>query len=245
MGEKIKGRLSCETEKIWIFGLDSAAKALDLLRRYRVPSPFPSTTARTLPLLPLLLLFRPAATLGTPSDYAKLPLGWQLSGMSDIAEVGPCNASQPYVPPPAILDLCTSPLYKYSCLSTNYIPVQPVVNKKCAWLKTGTANDKVVSFVHRTRCTASLNGTIVASTDGTAFKFCPAVGDAFFDVMQTVTGNMTSYDQCTGLCDADPGCAAVQTDGQACTLLATHAKGGWDSWFRLSFNFTSGASSEQ
>lgn len=197
------------------------------------------TLVLLIPILVLLqaLLLWPGQA--APSDYAQLPAGFQISSMSDIAELGPCNASNgTYTPPGQVLNLCAAGDYSRECISTNYIPSQPgkPAGTKCAWVKSARSNDRVVSFIHRVRCTTLLNGSTITSADGTLFKFCPKVGDAFFDVVNTVSANLTSWSQCTSLCDAEPSCAAVQTDGQACTLLATHAKGGYDSWFRLSFH---------
>ena len=167
------------------------------------------------------------------SNFSKLPLGFDLTKSFNLEHVGPCNASQPYVPPSGVLALCDS---LAGCVSTNYIPVQPGTTDKCAWLKTaGGGASPVVSFVHTTRCTATLTGITNTTASGHRFKYCPKVGDAFYDVLNTIKGNLTSYDECTGYCEASSSCAACVTDGHDCTLLATHSKGGYDSWFRLDF----------
>ena len=123
------------------------------------------------------------------------------------------------------------------------VPVQPGVDTKCAWLKTNALNDNMAAFVHRTRCNAALNATTVAAPGNkTFYKYCPHVGDAYYDVIKTF-GNATSlmsYAQCIALCDAEPACAACQTDGHACTLMTVRTlptcgdtPPGCDAWFRI------------
>ena len=185
-------------------------------------------------------------------DYFQLPLGWDIaSGNDDLQSIGPCNSSkQPYSPPHAVLDICDSNPY---CLATNFVPVQAGVttpDKRCAWLKTAAENNNIAAFVHRRRCNRSLNATLVHS-NASSYKFCPTVGDAFYDVMGTIAGgiNGTSYAVCQNLCTAEPDCAACQTDGHNCTLLTVHganscgplSKPGCDAWFKM-FNH-SGAGS--
>ena len=127
-----------------------------------------------------------------------------------------------------------------NCVSTNYIPDQPPHAGKCAWLKTATETITVVSWVHTSRCTSTLNGTIVQSGNATAgpgarYKYCAEVGDAFYTVIDVIKRNLTTYDQCKADCDANAGCSACTSDGHECTLLTTFSTGGYDAWFRLDF----------
>ena len=132
------------------------------------------------------------------------------------------------------------------CLATNFVPIQPgatTADKRCAWLKTAADNNAIAAFVHRRRCNRSLNATMVHSNASHAYKFCPKVGDAFYNVIGTIAGgvNGTSYAVCQNLCTADPDCAACQTDGHNCTLMTVFtsptcgptSKPGCDAWFKI------------
>ena len=180
-------------------------------------------------------------------DYFALPLGWDLRGTVDLGHIGPCNASQ-YVPPPQVLSLCDESL---ACLATNYVPVQPGVtgsDTRCAWLKSMGVDGATAAFVHHRRCNGTLNATTVLSPSGGSYKFCPTVGDAFYDVIATVAASTpTTYAECMGYCDANPNCAACQTDGHNCTLLSVHSSPtcgntspGCDAWFKI-FNHSAGS----
>ena len=69
--------------------------------------------------------------------------------------------------------------------------------------------------------------------------------DAFYDVLNVVPANITSYAACRDLCDANANCSACQTDGHSCTLMTTHASStcgttppGCSAWFRIDFGFS-------
>ena len=114
-----------------------------------------------------------------------------------------------------------------------------------AWLKTGAMNDNVAAFVHRTRCNSKLTATTVMSPGNKPYKYCKNVGDAFYSVLSTAPGNVTSWAACKAACDANPDCAACQTDGLHCKLLETYTKdscgdpvgtdppAGCDAWFKV------------
>ena len=157
------------------------------------------------------------------------------------SQVGPCNNSAPYVPPDQVLSLCDG---MPACTATNYVPVQPGSNARCAWLKTNGANDRIAAFVHRRRCNGALNATVVASPGNRSrYKFCASVGDAFYDVVRVVpaNGTLVPYARCMAMCDGEPRCAACQTDGATgCTLLTVHTSAecgestpGCSAWFRV------------
>ena len=180
--------------------------------------------------------------LAGSADYFEMPRGWDLAtAHTDIEHVGPCNSSGPYIPPASVLDLCDGLL---ACTATNYVPVQPGSGVKCAWLKTAGEHDELVSFVHRWRCNAALNATTVTSPGNHLYKYCPNVGDAYYDVLATVSSaagsNGVSYAQCMAMCSNDTRCAACQTDGRSCTLMTTHTATvcgntppGCDAWFKV------------
>ena len=186
----------------------------------------------------MFVLLAAAAGVG---DYFALPLGWDLRSSLDLEHLGPCNGSA-YVPPPQILSLCDDSL---ACLATNNVPVQPGTagtDKRCAWLKSVAVSNQVAAFVHHRRCSSTLNATTVFSPGSHfSYKFCPQVGDAFYDVITTVADSKpSSYAQCMGYCDANPNCSACQTDGHNCTLLTVHSSPtcgttppGCDAWFKI------------
>ena len=122
------------------------------------------------------------------------------------------------------------------------MPVQPgAPGGKCSWLKTANPNDMVAAFVHRTRCNSKLTATVVESPKKKNYKFCKDVGDAYYTVLPaTAPANASSWAGCKAACDAEPDCAACQTDGQACKLLTTYTSGvcgatppGCDAWFKI------------
>jgi len=172
-----------------------------------------------------------------PSDFSRLATGWDLMKSSDLSN----NCSNATGSPQLInssLAMCDSNL---SCNAVNYVPFQPGSNTHCTYRKSYQITSMMVSFIHKTRCNANLNGT--RQQIGTSFyKYCKNVGDAFFQPLMTFYNNQSifSWDNCTNECDKNLECSACQTDGHSCTILTTftsdycgQSKPGCSAWFKL------------
>ena len=77
------------------------------------------------------------------------------------------------------------------------------------------------TFLHTTRCNATVAATIATSFNGHKYKACAGGFGTFFASIQSRT--TTAAGGCRRACNSEPGCAAYQTSPVAgfCQLFAT------------------------